>query len=604
MQDDKESEKLKEKVRLLPREPGVYQFYDIFGKIIYVGKAKNLRKRVSSYFLAKAERDVKLQVMVKKIDDIQHTVTLNESDALLLENNMIKKYQPRYNVLLKDDKTYPWICVTNEAFPRIFITRSKSKDGSKYFGPYTSVTTVKILLDLIKHTYPMRTCRLNLSTMSIANKKYSVCLEYHLGNCKAPCINRQQEDEYMESVVQAINIIKGNTGDVLKTLTDKMNEAAKRLDFEEAHSLKEKLQRLENYQSKSVIVNPSINNIDVFSLICEHNIAYSNFMRVVNGAVVQVHTLELKLAIAEDKESLLSMVIIEMMQRLEALSHEIIVPFKPDTELDGKIYTVPLRGDKLELLRLSEKNVRTYRMEKLKHLAKTDPEKHTDRILGIIKTDLHLPKLPRRIECFDNSNIQGSNPVAACVVFINASPAKKEYRRFNVKTVEGPDDFASMREIVYRRYNRLLREKALLPHLIVIDGGKGQLSAAVESLKKLNLFDKIPILGLAKRLEEIYFPHDSTPLHLNKNSETLKVLMRIRDEAHRFGITFHRNKRSSSFIKSELSKIKGVGRVTINKLMIELKTVSAVKNTPKDELTAIVGKHLAELIYNYFNEKK
>jgi excinuclease ABC subunit C len=604
MQGDKESEKIKETVKLLPREPGVYQFYDVLGKIIYVGKAKNLRKRVSSYFLAKAKRDMKLQVMVKKIDDIQHTVTLNESDALLLENNMIKKYQPRYNVLLKDDKTYPWICVTNETFPRIFLTRSKLKDGSKYYGPYTSVATVKILLDLIKHTYPMRTCRLNLSATSIANKKYSVCLEYHLGNCKAPCINLQQEDEYMESVVQAINIIKGNTGDVLKSLTDRMNEAAQKLDFEEAQSLKEKLQRVESYQSKSVIVNSSINNIDVFSLICEHNMAYSNFMRVVNGAIVQVHTLELKLAIEEDKESLLSMVIIEMMQRLEVLSHEIIVPFKPDTELEGKIYTVPLRGDKLALLRLSEKNVRTYRMEKLKHLAKIDPEKHADRILGIIKTDLHLPKLPRRIECFDNSNIQGSNPVAACVVFVNANPAKKEYRRFNVKTVEGPDDFASMREIVYRRYNRLLRERMPLPHLIVIDGGKGQLSAAVESLKKLNLFGKIPILGLAKRLEEIYFPNDSTPLHLNKNSETLKVLMRIRDEAHRFGITFHRDKRSAGFIKSELNKIKGVGEATVNKLMVELKTISAVKNAPKEELTAIVGKHLAELIYNYFNAKK
>jgi excinuclease ABC subunit C len=604
MQNDEEKEKIREKVRTLPTEPGIYQFIDVAGQIIYVGKAKNLRKRVSSYFLVKADRSLKLTVMVSKIDDIQHIVTLNESDALLLENNMIKKYQPRYNVLLKDDKTYPWICVTNEPFPRMFLTRKKLKDGSKYFGPYTSVTTVKIMLDLVKHTYPIRTCRLNLSSEAIANKKYSVCLEYHIGNCKGPCVSRQHETEYMESFTQAINIIGGNTSEVLKTLTNKMNEAANKMDFEEAQSIKDKLQRLETYQSRSVIVSPSINNIDVFSLICEKNIAYSNFMRVVNGAVVQVHTLEMKLAIEEKKESLLSMAIAEIFQRLGPLSHELIVPFKPDTAIKNKTYTVPLRGDKFALLKLSEKNVRAYRMEKLKHLEKSDPEKHMDRILNIIKTDLHLPKTPRRIECFDNSNIQGSNPVAACVVFINAKPVKKEYRHFNVRTVAGPDDFASMKEIVYRRYSRVLREQSQMPQLIVIDGGKGQLSAAVESLKKLKLYGKIPILGLAKRLEEIYFPNDNIPLHLNKNSETLKILMQIRDEAHRFGITFHRNKRSAGFIKSELREIKGVGENTANKLMAELKTVSAVKKASKAELAAVVGKRMAELVYNYFNEKK
>jgi excinuclease ABC subunit C len=601
---NEERDKIREKVRMLPNEPGIYQFFDVSGKIIYVGKAKNLRKRVTSYFLAKAENNRKLQIMVKKIADIQHIVTLSESDALLLENNMIKKYQPRYNILLKDDKTYPWICIVNEPFPRIFLTRRKLKDGSKYFGPYTSVITVKMLLDLIRHTYPIRTCRLNLAPEAIANKKYSVCLEYHIGNCKGPCISLQQENEYMETLSQAIKIIKGNTGEALEILTSRMNKAAKNLNFEEAQSLKEKLQRLEHYQSRSVIVSPSINNIDVFSLICEKDIAYSNFMRVVNGAVVQACTLEIKLGIEEEKESLLSMVIAEMQQRMEILSHELIVPFKPDTEINNKIYTVPQKGDKLELLKLSEKNVRAYRVEKLKHLEKTDPEKHTDRILNIIKSDLHLTKLPRRIECFDNSNIQGTNPVAACVVFINAKPAKKEYRRFNVKTVDGPDDFASMQEIVFRRYSRALREKTQLPNLIVIDGGKGQLNAALQSLKKLKLDEKIPILGLAKRLEEIYFPNDNIPLHLNKNSETLNRLMQIRDEAHRFGITFHRDKRSAGFIKSELREIKGVGEATANKLMVEFKTVSAVKKASQEELSGIVGKHLAELIFNHFNSKK
>ncbi|MDR0385108.1 MAG: excinuclease ABC subunit UvrC [Prevotellaceae bacterium] len=604
MHNDERKDRIKEKLLMLPNEPGVYQFLDATGKIIYVGKAKNLRKRVSSYFLAKADRDLKLQVMVKKINDIRHIVTLNEPDALLLENNMIKKYQPRYNVLLKDDKTYPWICVTNEPFPRIFLTRQKSKNGSKYFGPYTSVTTIKTIFNLIKHIYPLRTCRLNLSPESIANRKYNVCLEYHIGNCKGPCVQRQREDEYMKSLSQAINIIKGNTGEVLKSLTNSMNEESAKLNFEEAQQYKDKLRRVENYQSKSVVVNPAINNVDVFSLICEKNIAYSNFMRVVHGAVVQAYTLEIKLGIEEDREALLSMVIAEMMQRTGSLSREIIVPFKPDTEIKNRTYSVPLRGDKLALLKLSEKNVRIYRTERLKHLEKTDPEKHTARILSIIKTDLHLPKTPRRIECFDNSNIQGDNPVAACVVFINARPAKREYRHFNVKTVTGPDDFASMKEIVFRRYSRVLREKLQLPHLIVIDGGKGQLSAAVESLKKLNLYGRIPVLGLAKRLEEIYFPNDGIPLLLNKNSETLKILMQIRNEAHRFGITFHRNKRSSGFIKSELRDIKGIGESTANKLMCELKTVSAIKKATKEELSVIVGKHMAELVFSYFNTQK
>jgi excinuclease ABC subunit C len=601
---NEEKDTIKSQIRMLPNEPGIYQFFDAAGNIIYVGKAKNLRKRVSSYFLDKPDRNMKLQIMVKKIANIQHILTLTESDALLLENNMIKTHQPRYNVLLKDDKTYPWICVTNETFPRIFLTRRKLKIPARYFGPYTSVATVKTLLELVKHIYPIRECRLNLSSGTVAKNKYSVCMEYHIGNCKGPCTGQQSEADYAESILQSINIIKGDMGEVVKTLTCKMNEMAQEWNFEAAQLLKDKLQRLENYQSKSVIVSPTISNVDVFSLICDRNVAYANFMRVVNGAVVRVHTLEFRLGIEEEKETLLSMVIAEMIQRLKILSHELIVPFKPDTELKNKMYTVPLKGDKLMLLKLSEKNVKAYRFERLRQMEKTDPERYGNRILNIIKSDLCLLKLPRRIECFDNSNIQGTNPVAACVVFVNARPARKEYRRFNVKTVDGPDDFASMREIVYRRYDRVLREKSQLPHLIVIDGGKGQLNAAVQSLRRLKLYDRIPVLGLAKRLEEIYFPGESVPLRLNRNSETLKILMQIRDEAHRFGITFHRDKRSAGFIRSELNKIKGVGKATVNKLMIEFKTVTAVKNASKDELSLAVGKHIAELVYRHFDERR
>jgi len=601
---DENKEIVKTKVRSLPNEPGVYQFFDSTEKIIYVGKAKDLRKRVSSYFLAKAEENMKLQVMVKKIADIRHIVTVSESDALLLENNLIKKYQPRYNVLLKDDKTYPWICITNERFPKVFITRKKIKDKGRYFGPYTSVTMVKTLLELIRQIYPLRTCRLNLSPEACAARKYAVCLEYHIGNCKAPCTGQQSEEEYLEIITQVTDIIKGNTDIVLKILNEKMKEASQKLDFEEAQLLKEKYQRLENYRSKSVIVSPTINNVDVFSLICDKNVAYSNFMRVVNGAVIQAHTMEIKLGIEEENEVLLSMVITEMQCRLGVLSHELIVPFLPDTELKNTLYTVPLRGDKFELLKLSVKNAAAYRFERLRYLEKTDPDKHTDRILNIILSDLHLPELPHRIECFDNSNLHGTNPVAACVVFIDAKPAKKEYRHFIVKTVEGIDDYASMSEIIFRRYSRALTEQSELPQLIVVDGGKGQLHAAVESLEKLNLSGKIPILGLAKRLEEIYFPGDNIPLHLSKSSETLKVLMHIRDEAHRFGITFHRDKRSMEFIKSELRKIEGIGESIANKMLVEFKTVSEIKKTSEEDLARVIGKRSAKLVRNYFDKQK
>ncbi|MDR2425004.1 MAG: excinuclease ABC subunit UvrC [Prevotellaceae bacterium] len=598
-----ELDKLKKQAEILPNLPGVYRFLDESQTVIYVGKAKDLRKRVVSYF--RSNGDVKTQIMLRRAVDVKHLVTQTEADALLLENNLIKKLQPRYNVLLKDDKTFPWVCIKNEMFPRITLTRRKQNDGSRYFGPYTSIGTLKILLDLIRQIYPLRTCRLHFSTEAILRKKYKVCLEYHLGNCKGVCVGEQSDDEYAEMLKQAIEIIKGNIGDVVKLLKMKMNDAAEKLKFEEAQLYKDQLVRLENYQAKSIIVNPSINNVDVVSLITDSDsMAYANFMRVVKGSVVQIYTFEIKLGIAEEKENLLSMIIIEMEQRIGSLSHEIIVPFMPDTELKDKLFTVPQRGDRFKLLELSEKNARAYRNERLIHMKRTDPEKHTEWILNSIKTDLQLNELPRRIECFDNSNIQGTNPVAACVVFLDARPSKKEYRHFNVKTVEGPDDFASMEEIVYRRYKRRLDEEQELPQLIVIDGGKGQLHAAVNSLEKLGLYGKIPILGLAKRLEEIYFPNDSVPLYLNKNSETLKILMHIRDEAHRFGISFHRNKRSMKFIVSELTTIKGIGSLTAQKLMRELKTISAIKEASEEIIAKIVGKHQAKLIINHFENTK
>jgi excinuclease ABC subunit C len=582
----------------------VYQFFDVSNKIIYIGKAKDLKKRVATYFFANNDRNVKLQVMVNKICDIQHIITPSESDALLLENNMIKQYQPRYNVLLKDDKTFPWICVKNENFPKIYLTRRKQNDGSRYFGPYTSVSMVKMLIELIRQIYPIRTCRLLLTPEKIAKGNYSVCLDFHIGNCKGPCKGLQSEAEYMELVEQAVDIINGNVGSVMKLLRKRMKIASQKRNFEEAQSLKEKLNKLKQYQSKSIIVNPSINNVDVMSFILDGNTAYSNFMRVVKGSIIQSYSIEVRLGIEEDRESLLSMMMMEIKQRLNTeLSNKIVVPFIPDIAFDKVTYIIPQKGDKMKLLRFSEKNVNAYRFERLKQMERIDPEKHIERILNTLQYDLNLKSMPRRIECFDNSNIQGTNPVAACVVFVNAKPSKKEYRHFNIKTVEGPDDFASMKEIVYRRYSRLLKEGAPLPQLIVIDGGKGQLNAAVQSLKKLDLLDKIPVLGLAKRLEEIYFHNDNIPLHLNKNSETLKVLMHIRDEAHRFGITFHRTKRSANFIKSELRTIKGIGEITANNLMLKFKTVSAIKQASQQELIDTVGKRAAELIRSYFNAR-
>jgi excinuclease ABC subunit C len=595
------SEYLKKLVEILPNQPGVYQYLDEEGVVIYVGKAKNLKKRVSSYFTSRRYESKKLMVLVRKICDIKHIVVPTESDALLLENNLIKKLQPRYNINLKDDKTYPWIAIKNEPFPRVFSTRRYVKDGTRYFGPYTSVTLLRTLLDLIKQICHLRTCNLNLDESSISKGKYKPCLEYHIGNCKAPCVNYSLINEYSNSIKEIIEILRGNLGELLSLLKEKMVVAASEYHFEEAHAIKQKIELMETYQSKSVIVSTSITNLDVFSVVMDSSNAYANFMRVKNGMVIQSHNFEIKLQIEEEKESILSFVIAEIHERLGFVSREVVVPFLPDQEFPNSTYTIPQRGDKLKLLELSEKNAKIFRMEKLKQLEKVDPERHTERILNTIKKDLHLDELPVHIECFDNSNIQGSDPVAACVVFRDAKPSKKDYRHFNVKTVVGPDDFASMREIVYRRYRRMLDEGERLPNLIVIDGGKGQLSAVVESLKKLDLIHKIPVVGLAKKMEEIYFPNDPIPLYLDKNSESLKVLMHIRDEAHRFGITFHRNKRSSNFIKSEIKSIPGVGEKSAMELYGKFKTVAKMREASEEEIAQIVGVHRAKIIFEYFN---
>ena len=595
------SEYLKKLVEILPNQPGVYQYLDEEGVVIYVGKAKDLKKRVSSYFTSRRYESKKLMVLVRKIRDIKHIVVPTESDALLLENNLIKKLQPRYNINLKDDKTYPWIAIKNEPFPRLFSTRRYVKDGTRYFGPYTSVTLLRTLLDLIKQIYHLRTCNLNLDESSISKGKYKPCLEYHIGNCKAPCVNYSLINEYSNSIKEIVEILRGNLGDLLSMLKGKMEIAASEYRFEEAHIIKQKIELMETYQSKSVIVSTSITNLDVFSVVMDSSNAYANFMRVKNGMVIQSHNFEIKLQIEEEKESILSFVIAEIHERLGFVSREVVVPFLPDQEFPNSTYTIPQRGDKLKLLELSEKNAKMFRLEKLKQLEKVDPERHTERILNTIKKDLQLDELPVHIECFDNSNIQGSNPVAACVVFRDAKPSKRDYRHFNVKTVVGPDDFASMREIVYRRYRRMLDEGGSLPNLIVIDGGKGQLSAAVESLKKLDLIHKIPIVGLAKKMEEIYFPNDPIPLYLDKNSESLKVLMHIRDEAHRFGITFHRNKRSSSFIKSEIKSIPGIGEKSAMELYGKFKTVAKMREASQEEIAQVVGAHRAKIIFEYFN---
>jgi excinuclease ABC subunit C len=593
---------LKSLVTVLPQQPGVYQYFNDEGTIIYVGKAKNLKKRVSSYF-TKTHDSRKTSLLVRQIRDIKHVVVESEEDALLLENNLIKKYQPRYNVLLKDDKTYPWICVKNEHFPRVFQTRNIVKDGSLYYGPYTSTFMLRNLLDLFRQLFKLRTCSLNLAPEKIAQGKYKVCLEYHIGNCKGPCEGFMSEEEYKESIDQIKHILRGNLQKVIEYLKEAMQKYASEYKFEEAQQVKIQLESLQNYQSKSTVVSPTINNIDVYSIDEDDKYAYVNFLRVMNGAIIQVYTMEMRKRMDETKEQLLATAIAEIRQKIFSNATEIIVPFKIGFELKNTKQLVPQRGDKKKLLELSQRNVKYYKLEKWKQQERLDPDRHVNRIMTTIKNDLQLKELPTHIECFDNSNLQGTNPVAACVVFKNGKPAKKEYRHFNVKTVEGPDDYASMEEIVYRRYKRLVEEEQSLPHLIVIDGGKGQLGAALNALEQLDLRGKIPIIGIAKRLEEIFFPGDSVPIYLDKNSESLKVIQHLRDEAHRFGITFHRNQRSKNFINSELEKIPGVGKKSVEALIRRFKSVENIKKQSQQAIAEEIGDSRAVKVMQFFNKK-
>ena len=600
--DFKMTDALQLQLKTLPDSAGVYQYLDKNENIIYVGKAKNLKKRVSSYF-TKTHDSGKTRVLVKNIVSINHIVVQTETDALLLENNLIKKYKPKYNVLLKDDKSYPWICIKKERFPRVFITRRVIKDGSEYFGPYTSVKTIKALLDLVKELYTLRTCKYDLSPEKINTGKYKVCLEYHLGNCLGPCEALETESHYNNAIKEIRNIIKGNFKESLERLNALMLDFAEKMEFEKAQKIKEKLERLSNYQAKSTVVNPTINNVDVFSIISDESYGYLNFLKLSNGSIIQSHTTEIKKKLDETDKELLSLFIVEIRQRFNSSAPEIYTPFKVDVGEAIKV-TVPKLGDKKRIVELSERNAKYYRQEQFKQIKIVDPDRHVKRIMAQMKSDLRLSKAPRHIECFDNSNIQGSNPVAACVVFKDGKPSKKEYRHYNIKTVEGPDDFASMEEVVYRRYKRLLAEGESLPQLIVIDGGKGQLSSALKSLDVLGLRGKIAIIGIAKRLEEIYYPGDKIPLYLDKKSESLKIIQHLRNEAHRFGITFHRNKRSKSAIQSELEQIPSIGTKTITTLLRKFKSAKRVKAASLKELEEVVGLSRAQQIYQYYHTTK
>ncbi|MEQ9263453.1 MAG: excinuclease ABC subunit UvrC [Owenweeksia sp.] len=593
------SDKIRNILKTLPNKPGVYQHLDKNGKILYIGKAKDLKKRVSSYF-TKSHDNARTYMLVRRIEDVKIIITETEFDALLLENNLIKEYQPRYNVNLKDDKTYPWICIKNERFPRIFPTRNQVQDGSEYFGPYASVKVMKTVLDLIRQLYPIRTCKLNLSPENIADGKFRVCLEYHIGNCLGPCEGRQSEAAYLKDVESARELIKGNLTAVKRMLEKQMQQQASELRFEEAQKTKEKYEMVDRYQSKSTVVHPTITNVDVFSVITDAEFGYVNYLKIIDGAVLQAHTLELKKKLDESPEELLEMTIPEIRQLFKSTSREIYLSHKVDLEIPDIKLHVPQRGDKKHLVELSMKNARYFRLEKLKNIQIVDPDRHANRLMQQMKEDLRLREEPRHIECFDNSNIQGTTPVAACVVFKDGKPSKKDYRHFNIKTVEGPDDFASMEEVVFRRYNRLLNEDESLPQLIVIDGGKGQLNAALKALEKLDLRGKIAILGIAKRLEELYFPGDKYPLYLDKRSETLKVVQRLRDEAHRFGITHHRNRRSKGTFKSELGAIPGIGEATVKELLRHFKSVKKVKEANEELLTEVVGMARAKKIITYF----
>ncbi|GGH70304.1 excinuclease ABC subunit UvrC [Phaeocystidibacter marisrubri] len=595
-----ESEHLQNLLKTLPEKPGVYQHLDKDGKILYIGKAKNLKKRVSSYF-TKQHDNARTYLLVKKVRDIRTIITDSEFDALLLENNLIKEHQPKYNVNLKDDKTYPWICIKKERFPRIFSTRNPVKDGSEYFGPYASVRVMRTVLDLIRQLYHLRTCNLNLSEENIDNGKYKVCLEYHIKNCLGPCEDLQSEEDYMNDVESAREIIRGNISAVLKLLKTQMQTHAEHMEFESAQAVKEKIDLLQKYQAKSMVVTPSITNVDVFSIISDAEYGYVNYLKIIEGAIVQAHTVELKKKLDESDEELLALSIPEMRNLFNSQSRTLYLSHEVEIDIPNVKITVPQRGDKKQLVDMSQRNARYHRSERMKNIQIVDPDRHTNRIMQQMKTDLRMNVEPRHLECFDNSNIQGTHPVAACVVFKDGKPSKNDYRKFNIKTVEGPDDFASMEEVIYRRYSRIQQEGGDLPQLIVIDGGKGQLGAALKSLELLGLRGKIAIIGIAKRLEEIYFPGDPVPMYLDKRSETLKIIQQARNEAHRFGITFHRQKRSKSAVKSKLEEIPGIGPSTVKILLKKYKSATGVSKAAKGELENLVGSSKAQKIWSYFH---
>ena len=589
-------------LKTLPNKPGIYQFFDENQKILYVGKAKNLKKRVSSYF--NKDHIGKTKVLVSKIRNLKITVVDTEYDALLLENNLIKEYQPRYNIRLKDDKTYPCICIKKEPFPRIFLTRKIIHDGSEYYGPYSSVIVAKALLELIKSIYPLRSCNLDLSKEKIQAHRYTVCLEYHIHNCLGPCEENQTLDNYLENIKEIRDIIKGNISEPLASLRNKMMKYSQKMEYEKAQQIKEKLDLLEKYQAKSTVISPVISNVDVFGITSDESAAYINYFKIVKGRIIQSYTTEIKKLLEETEEEILQKCIIDIREKFNSASKNIYIPFPINLKIPEVKLIIPKIGDKKKILDLSERNAKEYRLEKLKQVKIVDPERHSNRIMAEMKTLLHLPEEPRLIEGFDNSNIQGTNPVSACVVFRNGKPSKKEYRIFNVKTVEGPNDFATMEEVIYRRYKRQLDENNELPQLILIDGGKGQLSSAYKSLELLGLAGKIPIIGIAKRLEELYFPHDPIPLYLDKTSETLKVLQKVRDEAHRYGITRHRNKRSKKTFTTELETISGIGKKTIEILLSHFKSVSAIKQANENEIKKLIGDKRTSIILDYFNTEK
>jgi len=594
------SEEIRLKLKVLPDKPGVYQFFDASDKILYVGKAKNLKKRVTSYF-NKTLDSGKTRVLVRQIVDIKYIVVDTELDALLLENNLIKKYQPTYNIQLKDDKTYPWICIKKEPFPRVFTTRRIIKDGSKYFGPYPSVKVVNTLLAFIRELYPLRSCSLDLSPKKIAEGKHKVCLEYHLGNCLGPCEGFEAQDNYDHYIDEIEHIVKGHIGDVIKSLKNKMNEYSASMSFEQAQQVKLKIDTINRYKAKSTVVSPSIHQVEVITVLQDPKTAFVNYLAINSGAIIHGFTVEVKKKLEETDAEIISYVLPEMRSRFNSITTEVLLAEDIDIELEGTKFFVPQRGDKKALIELSQRNTKFYRLEKRKQEQIKNPERHTERILEQIRIDFRLKDSPVHIECFDNSNLQGTNAVSACVVFKNAKPSKKDYRHFNIKTVEGPDDFASMEEAVYRRYKRLLEEKQSLPQLIVIDGGKGQLSASLTALERLDLRGKIAIVGIAKRLEEIFFPGDSYPIYIDKKSESLRVIQYLRNEAHRFGITHHRNKRSKASLTSELTQIKGIGPGAHEDLIKNLKSIQKIKTSSLEELSSIIGKSKAKLVFNYFH---